>query len=487
MGYEKLEPSIQRKDVDRRFTHLRKQQIRNTALRFKFNVITQKFQTYSMYWTRVCRQIEEGTYKRHVIKAARRFGGTETKREHDDAIDVELGDFEEVDMDALLAEIDAETAAHEPSGLTHDTVPPGMLTVPPAVEVRPFQGAKAAPGAWFSIGGARDAIDVDPSIAEDAVTAGRAPRQAALPPGAKPRVVLRRRPEGDLSPPSAPISHGRSGSSPDVRPSTGAGPISAGQPSKIQHPAPVIRTASGGEGHRPPAVAPETARRAPGPGAAPPTVSSTPAVSLPPAVSDPPSAGLPAGGVSAPPSAAAAASTPPSAGRMPASTPSWGAGGAGRRIPAIAPAGSSGRTSLPAGAGVRVPTPASPMTPQAAPAPGAPRPSTTTGPTPGPSPTRPTPASPMAAGPAPTPVAPVAGAPAANRPVPPSANRIPLPSATARATPATPMTPVAPPAPAGVKPAGPPAPASPGPKAPDSEQLRLNRRPPLPSQVKKDS
>ncbi|MDF2697306.1 MAG: hypothetical protein K0S65_5689, partial [Labilithrix sp.] len=43
MGYEKIEPGVQRKDVDRRFTLLRKQQIRNTALRFRFNVVTQKF------------------------------------------------------------------------------------------------------------------------------------------------------------------------------------------------------------------------------------------------------------------------------------------------------------------------------------------------------------------------------------------------------------------------------------------------------------
>ena len=39
MGFEKLEPSVQRKDVDRRFTNLRKIQIRNTALRFRFNVV----------------------------------------------------------------------------------------------------------------------------------------------------------------------------------------------------------------------------------------------------------------------------------------------------------------------------------------------------------------------------------------------------------------------------------------------------------------
>ena len=49
MGYEKIEPSVQRKDVERRFVALRKQQMRNTAMRFRFNVVTQKYNTYAMY------------------------------------------------------------------------------------------------------------------------------------------------------------------------------------------------------------------------------------------------------------------------------------------------------------------------------------------------------------------------------------------------------------------------------------------------------
>lgn len=73
LGFEKLEPTVPRKDVDRRFAVLRKEQIRNTALRFRLNVLTQKYNTYSMYWMRVCRQIEEGTYKRHVQRARQRF------------------------------------------------------------------------------------------------------------------------------------------------------------------------------------------------------------------------------------------------------------------------------------------------------------------------------------------------------------------------------------------------------------------------------
>ena len=38
MGIEKLEPAVPRKDVDRRIHVLRKEQIRNTALRFRFQM-----------------------------------------------------------------------------------------------------------------------------------------------------------------------------------------------------------------------------------------------------------------------------------------------------------------------------------------------------------------------------------------------------------------------------------------------------------------
>ncbi|MEO8801127.1 MAG: hypothetical protein ABI551_24765, partial [Polyangiaceae bacterium] len=48
---------------------LRKEQIRNTALRFRFHMILQKFNTYQSYWMRIMRQIEDGTYKRDVLRA----------------------------------------------------------------------------------------------------------------------------------------------------------------------------------------------------------------------------------------------------------------------------------------------------------------------------------------------------------------------------------------------------------------------------------
>jgi hypothetical protein len=173
LGFERLEPTVPRKDVDRRFALLRKEQIRNTALRFRFNVITQKYNTYAMHWVRICRQIEEGTYKRHVRRARARFGELSTSGpERDLSIDIDIGDFDvDTDLDEVLAEANAAAESFERP--PPDTVPP------PASE-------RVAP----------------PSVrAFVAPPSERTARGAALPPGTKPRIVLRKREDGD-GPPS---------------------------------------------------------------------------------------------------------------------------------------------------------------------------------------------------------------------------------------------------------------------------------------------
>ena len=45
--------------------------IKNTAIKFKLRTVVQKFTSYSTYWNRTLREIEDGTYKRHVDKAKR--------------------------------------------------------------------------------------------------------------------------------------------------------------------------------------------------------------------------------------------------------------------------------------------------------------------------------------------------------------------------------------------------------------------------------
>ena len=74
MGLEKLEPLIPKKDVERRIWVLRRVHVRNTGLRFKFQMLIQRFNTFQQYWSRVAREIENGTYRRDVLRAAKRFG-----------------------------------------------------------------------------------------------------------------------------------------------------------------------------------------------------------------------------------------------------------------------------------------------------------------------------------------------------------------------------------------------------------------------------
>ena len=69
MGFEKIEPMRGREDLQRRITVLLRENIRNTALRFKFGQVQARFGTYVGYWQRICKQIENGTYERHLRKA----------------------------------------------------------------------------------------------------------------------------------------------------------------------------------------------------------------------------------------------------------------------------------------------------------------------------------------------------------------------------------------------------------------------------------
>ena len=63
LGFEKIEPAVARKDVDRRIYVMRREKIRNTGKRFKLQTLIQRYNTFQQYWQRICREIENGTYK----------------------------------------------------------------------------------------------------------------------------------------------------------------------------------------------------------------------------------------------------------------------------------------------------------------------------------------------------------------------------------------------------------------------------------------
>jgi hypothetical protein len=153
MGYEKLEPQTPRKDVERRFHMLRKENFRNTALRFRLNVAIQKYSTYQSYWQRICRQIEEGTYKRHIQKAKAKFAegavgrGRKRDADLDIDVDVDLAELDEMTDEEFLSKLhdDDKSAGADDDGV--DTVRPPASQGEPAF---PSQAALRSPPSFRS-------------------------------------------------------------------------------------------------------------------------------------------------------------------------------------------------------------------------------------------------------------------------------------------------------------------------------------------------
>ena len=122
-GIERIEPQIPRKQFDRALHELRKVKPRNTALRFRFQTLIQRYTTLQTYWRRIGRQIEEGTYRRDLLRARRRreAGRAERQRESGrrSSSPLELDPNEDTNMDQLIADasdrIDELLKAPEPS------------------------------------------------------------------------------------------------------------------------------------------------------------------------------------------------------------------------------------------------------------------------------------------------------------------------------------------------------------------------------------
>ncbi|MGE0868889.1 MAG: MXAN_5187 C-terminal domain-containing protein [Kofleriaceae bacterium] len=76
LGIQKQPPAHLHTDVERKIRELMQMQIRNTALRYRFATMQQKFGSYNSYWRRTLRQIENGTYARNLSKIGREAART---------------------------------------------------------------------------------------------------------------------------------------------------------------------------------------------------------------------------------------------------------------------------------------------------------------------------------------------------------------------------------------------------------------------------
>ena len=143
IGIEKMLPFVQRKDVDRRFAQLHKEQFRNGGLRFRFQTMVQRFTTYQTYWGRIIRQIEEGTYKRDLIRA-QRLGRTLDKRPAAQADEAAPDPMELTDDDLTEATADEPTprdaTIHASRGRAAESLPdlgPSAMRAPTSAPVPP--------------------------------------------------------------------------------------------------------------------------------------------------------------------------------------------------------------------------------------------------------------------------------------------------------------------------------------------------------------
>ncbi|HOX47138.1 MAG TPA: MXAN_5187 C-terminal domain-containing protein [Myxococcota bacterium] len=129
-GIERLEPFHLRDNIKRRLNVLHTTNIRNTALRFRVQQLVAKFATYQNYWSRICKQIEEGTYARDLFKA-RLHSKERERKERDkrgegqdslDAQDAPAADGLDQEVTEPKARPTPAAAARPGGGLSEDQV-----------------------------------------------------------------------------------------------------------------------------------------------------------------------------------------------------------------------------------------------------------------------------------------------------------------------------------------------------------------------------
>ena len=236
MGIERIEPAIPRKDVDRRIYVLRREKIRNTAKRFKLQTIISRYNTFQQYWQRICREIENGTYKRHLIRAERIAPGqmltiAARKRLGRAALEMATPDSApppardsarpsarpspEVVLPSLAAAAAAAPASSQPIALPGIGVPLSKAVPPPKPGARPAKpsAAVAAPAPKF------ESLDLDLDFLGDwdpSTSAAKGKRGAPEVP-ARPFGRALNQPLG-AAPPPAPLNAGQRTAKPAVSP-----------------------------------------------------------------------------------------------------------------------------------------------------------------------------------------------------------------------------------------------------------------------------
>ncbi|MFN9810005.1 MAG: MXAN_5187 C-terminal domain-containing protein [Deltaproteobacteria bacterium] len=259
-GIERIEPQIARKELERSLELLKREQPRNTALRFRCQQLSARYGTYGIYWGRIAKQIEEGTYRRDLQRARARAQAQRARETEQRAYDVEVeldgleAGFGDSDLDAILGALGAPSAP--PPASARDRAEPSTEPAPPPASVAPQARSSVSPPR-------PPALTAQPAAPASPTAAPGAPRVMSFaPPGGARGSATFAKPAGDAPPKPPAVPQVRPPPVPSMRaPAPGQPPApSMRAPVPGQPPAPSMRAPA------PPLPPPRAPAAAPAPG-----------------------------------------------------------------------------------------------------------------------------------------------------------------------------------------------------------------------------
>ncbi len=160
MGNERLPPLKKHEGFKKLYLKMKGSSVRQTAVKFRLESIGQKLLTYERLWERTLKDIENGTYKRDLLRARRQqqrrapTGSRDADFDVDE--DVDLSEEAEGDLSSIIAAaeqaVDALAAKRAeappsvaPSGVRAAPPPVTPSGVRPVMAVTPAAVAKVAP------------------------------------------------------------------------------------------------------------------------------------------------------------------------------------------------------------------------------------------------------------------------------------------------------------------------------------------------------
>jgi hypothetical protein len=137
MGTRKTPPLQEKTSVQFLIRKMSNQTIQNTRLRFRFQQIVAKFNSYNQYWGRTLQQIEAGTYFRNRFKAKLRAGAVDEAPPAKKAAKKDAAGELDSHIDQVYNDlVNARKKLNQPAGISRDKVAESIKKQIPTLQER---------------------------------------------------------------------------------------------------------------------------------------------------------------------------------------------------------------------------------------------------------------------------------------------------------------------------------------------------------------